>query len=71
MNGIKRIFTKQINQPGWMLSSSFEILCIPARGRELLESLLMDFESRSRSEKDDFHRVDIAKLRRELGLAAS
>ena len=37
-------------------------------GRELLESLLLDFESRNQRKKDDSLRVDITKLRRELGL---
>ncbi len=37
-------------------------------GRELLESLLLDFESRNARISDDFNRVDIAKLRRTLGL---
>ena len=35
-------------------------------GRELLESLLMDFESKSRMEKDEFLKVDVEKLRKEL-----
>jgi|ERR1051326_5749930 hypothetical protein len=40
-------------------------------GRELLESLLLDFESQNRRlKKDDSSRVDITKLRRELGLDA-
>ena len=37
-------------------------------GRELLESLLMEFELRNRSEEDVFLRVDTDRLRRELGL---
>ena len=37
-------------------------------GRELLESLLLDFESRNARLSDDFNRVDIAKLRSTLGL---
>jgi SepF-like predicted cell division protein (DUF552 family) len=37
-------------------------------GRELLESLLMDFELRDKNQKDEFLRIDIAKLRRELGM---
>ncbi|MFQ5799454.1 MAG: YecA family protein [Bacteroidota bacterium] len=40
------------------------------QGRELLESLLMDFELRNRSQEDEFLRVDTAKLRRDLGLEA-
>ncbi len=37
-------------------------------GRELLEALLMDFESRNDLRGNETMRVDIAKLRRELGL---
>ena len=37
-------------------------------GRELLESLLMDFELKNRSQKDEFLKVDTVKLRRELGM---
>ncbi|MEW6511744.1 MAG: SEC-C metal-binding domain-containing protein [Bacteroidota bacterium] len=37
-------------------------------GRELLESLLMDFELRNESAKDDSLRVDVGRLRKELGL---
>ena len=36
--------------------------------RELLESLLMDFDIRNRQQDDGFLRVDTAKLRRDLGL---
>jgi hypothetical protein len=35
---------------------------------ELLESMLMDFEIRNHDQDDKFLRVDVAKLRRELGL---
>ena len=37
-------------------------------GRELLEALLMDFETRNELRDDESMRVDLAKLRRELGL---
>jgi hypothetical protein len=37
-------------------------------GRELLESLLLDFESRNRNLKDEFTQIDVPKLRQELGL---
>ena len=37
-------------------------------GRELLESLLLDFETRSASRKDKINDVDVDKLRRELGM---
>lgn len=37
-------------------------------GRELLESLLMEFELHNRTKRDEFLRVDTAKLRRVLGL---
>jgi len=37
-------------------------------GRELLESLLLEFEVRMAKQKDESNRVDVAKLRRELGL---
>jgi hypothetical protein len=40
-------------------------------GRELLESILMDFEQQNSSQKDEFLRVDTAKLRRDLGLEAN
>jgi len=40
-------------------------------GRELLESILMDFELRNRSREDEFLRVDTATLRRELGMEES
>jgi hypothetical protein len=38
------------------------------RGRELLESLLLDFESRNRHAPGGIDRVDVTKLRRELGM---
>ena len=38
------------------------------RGRELLESLLLDFEGRNMDEPDDMQRVDVAALRKELGM---
>jgi hypothetical protein len=38
------------------------------RGRELLESLLLDFESRNRHAPGGVDRVDVAKLRKELGM---
>jgi hypothetical protein len=38
------------------------------RGRELLESLLLDFESRNRHAPGGIDRVDVAKLRKELGM---
>jgi len=37
-------------------------------GRELLESLLLDFESKNRHVPDAFNRVDTEKLRKELGM---
>jgi glycerol-3-phosphate cytidylyltransferase-like family protein len=37
-------------------------------GRELLESLLLDFESKNRRAPDAFNRVDTEKLRKELGM---
>jgi len=37
-------------------------------GRELLESLLLDFESKNRHAPDAFNRVDTEKLRKELGM---
>lgn len=37
-------------------------------GRELLESLLLDFESKNRHAPDAFKRVDTEKLRKELGM---
>jgi len=37
-------------------------------GRELLESLLMEFDLRNQEQDDEFLRVDTAKLRKELGL---
>ncbi len=37
-------------------------------GRELLESLLLDFESRNNAETDEYQRVDVEKLRKELGM---
>lgn len=37
-------------------------------GRELLESLLMEFELRNKEQADSFLRVDTAKLRKKLGL---
>jgi len=37
-------------------------------GRELLESLLMDFALRNETGKDEITRVDISKLRRGLGM---
>ena len=37
-------------------------------GRELLESVLLDFDSRNRLQEQESLRVDIAKLRQELGL---
>jgi hypothetical protein len=37
-------------------------------GRELLESMLMDFELRNHEQDDESLRVDVAKLRRELGM---
>ena len=37
-------------------------------GRELLESLLMDFELRNETKKDEFMRIDVPKLRKELGM---
>ena len=39
-------------------------------GRELLESLLIDFELQSRNQQDDFLQFDVARLRRELALEA-
>ncbi|MEX1139143.1 MAG: hypothetical protein WEF53_07385 [Bacteroidota bacterium] len=39
-----------------------------SEGRELLESLLMEFELHNHAEKDPFLRVDVEKLRKELGL---
>lgn len=39
-------------------------------GRELLESLLMDFELQNERKTDEFLKVDIEKLRRELGMKA-
>ena len=38
------------------------------QGRELLESLLMEFDLQNPSKKDEFLRVDTAKLRLDLGL---
>lgn len=40
-------------------------------GRELLESMLLDFEQRNNAQEDEFMRVDVARLRRELGLTKS
>jgi|GEM_PF-1018683 len=40
-------------------------------GRELLESLLLEYESRSASQPDEFLKVDVDELRRSLGLAKS
>ncbi len=37
-------------------------------GRELLESLLLEFESRNQIQDDEYMKVDTAKLRRELGM---
>lgn len=37
-------------------------------GRELLESVLLDFEAKAASLKDEFMRVDVNRLRRDLGL---
>jgi hypothetical protein len=37
-------------------------------GREFLESLLLDFESRNRHLLNRFEQVDVAKLRKELGM---
>jgi hypothetical protein len=37
-------------------------------GRELLESLLMDFDLRNQEQDDKFLRVDTAKLRKKLGM---
>ena len=39
-----------------------------AEGREMLESLLMEFELRNSREKDENLRVNVPKLRRDLGL---
>jgi hypothetical protein len=39
-------------------------------GRELLESLLLDFESKNRHVPDGFYRVDTEKLRKELGMTS-
>lgn len=76
-----RALMKQMMEKHW---SSWPDIPLPAlrgmtprqasrdpRGRELLESLLMDFESRNRSEKDEFLRVDITRIRRDLGLETS
>lgn len=41
------------------------------QGRELLESLLMEFELQDLRQKDENSRVNIAKLRHELGLEAN
>ncbi len=38
------------------------------QGRELLDSLFMDFELKNRSQAEEYLRVDTAKLRRDLGL---
>lgn len=38
------------------------------RGRELLESLLLDFEARNSQGPGGFERVDVTKLRKELGM---
>jgi len=38
------------------------------QGRELLDSLLMEFELRNKSQKDEYLRVNTAKLRRDLGI---
>jgi hypothetical protein len=40
-------------------------------GRELLESLFLDFDSRNSRLEDESQRVDVAKLRQELGLGIS
>ncbi len=37
-------------------------------GRELLESLLLDFETHNLAHDDEYSKVDTAKLRRELGM---
>jgi hypothetical protein len=37
-------------------------------GRELLEAVLLDFESKNRHTPDQLGQVDVAKLRRELGM---
>jgi hypothetical protein len=37
-------------------------------GRELLESLLLDFESRNKMVKEEFNKVPVSKLRGELGM---
>ena len=37
-------------------------------GRELLDSLLLEFETRNNARKDDLTRVDVGRLRKELGL---
>jgi hypothetical protein len=37
-------------------------------GRELLESLLLDFESRNRQAPGGFEQVDVANLRKDLGM---
>ena len=39
-------------------------------GRELLESVLLDFESRNATKNDEFLRVDVEALRRKLGLVS-
>jgi hypothetical protein len=40
-----------------------------ARGRELLESLLLDYEARSEKATEEFNRVDVGELRKVLGLS--
>lgn len=37
-------------------------------GRELLESLLMEFDLRNQEQDDEFLRVDTVKLRKRLGI---
>jgi hypothetical protein len=39
-----------------------------ARGRELLESLLLEYEARSERATEEFNRVDVGELRKQLGL---
>jgi hypothetical protein len=38
------------------------------RGRELLESLLLEYEARSEKATEEFNRVDVGELRKQLGL---
>jgi len=76
-----RAFMKEFNDRHW---ASWPDVPLPALrgktprqaakdpiGRELLESLFLDFDSRNSRLEDESQRVDVAKLRQELGLGIS